>query len=69
MAAVPGAGESSKPAKCDDGSDFPTFDASDEAVFKACKPDAPSTLGGWVEETEPSHPSVIMHMITSLMPG
>lgn len=69
MAGVAGSGDGGKAGEGSDSSKFPSFGASDDAVLKACKPDAPETLGGWVEETEPEHPSVVMHMIRSLMPG
>jgi len=51
------------------GDTFPTFGPEDEGVLKACKPEAAKDLGGWVEEKEPEHPSVVMHMVRSLIPG
>lgn len=38
-------------------------------LFSAAVPDPEHTLGGVKDDVEPAHPSVIMHMVRSLMPG
>jgi Oxysterol-binding protein len=42
--------------------------APDE-LYEKCIPDPENTLGGIKDDIEPDHPSVIGHLVKSLMPG
>ena len=42
---------------------------SPEELYEKCIPDPDNTLGGMKDDVEPEHPSVIGHIVKSLMPG
>lgn len=43
--------------------------ADDAALYDIAVPDAAHTLGGIKDDIDPEHPSVLAHMVKSLMPG
>ena len=50
-------------------SERPTFTEEDERVYDVAEPEPEDELGGRVEDEEPEHPSVLMSLVRSLMPG
>jgi len=43
--------------------------STDSQLYELAIPDADNTLGGIKDDTQPEHPSVIGHLVKSLMPG